>query len=1476
MPLISEVIKELINNTTSDQLDFTDVSRLYTDSVVIASNIDSGRSVDHLVKLGIKTKTWCWVLQGIIKRWTVREEEIKLLTPQVETILQVIKRLTETFKPSTLVLSVNISKPDAPGLIGTTTSASVSGSSMNEDQVMREESSEMSSSNNNNNNDNNLNNSNESVIGDENKVLRKKRPPTPPKKPKINRSALPGYPFQTGFNSHPTGSTSSSSSTSSSRNPLSFSSGVELRSEPVRSRGYQLQHQSRSTDSYGSINKPSMIESMSEMRISTSEKSYDPPSDNISVRSFPFSSRDSLNRVGRSSQNQSPTSTYSRGRDFFGSNNSNISNSTSGNNFISANSGNNSEYNQCIISKPGQIVHISDKTSKESREENLSSLGTSHGSLERHDSESASDSGAKSEVFSGVCSREGKNQMVTRDIISVEYNNHRTDNTDDVVGEIEDDEPEEEEEGEDDDDEVDENNIEKVSKSQTILFGPNLGYDEELYDEPPKSDGKSEDNLDEEDLGDEPEEEEDYEKEEERVIETEDEEEAIYDTVAPDEASVDDNYSNDYDYEVESTTHSDYHLDRDSSMTNLNNLKSYGEAHSFSNYVNIDYFLRREETSSKNDSDDNETQMSRSMSSDHDIDIDDSLPNVPAVGVGISSLSSIGGSVGALNVERSSTLRSSQTTYDEVFEPTGDSEAENYYGISDTEHNNTLDSQESEAGLQDSLDYDEEEAKAESERSSMYKCILFSIVDSETVYVDCLNTLLQYKKALKSTTESAHPLVSSTDLEAIFHKINDLYTIHSNFLDGVKKLVAQLKLHQQSLQSQQSSQSMSSNLPTLGDLFKILASRLGAYSAYLKNYSKALETVQRCIAANNQFAEITRAIKLSSMKGQSTTLEELLHKPVARVQKNALILHDLLKYTPENSQEYKSLKTALKMTQCFLNELNIAATEQMFPVQDKAQRRLVKESFIIEAPEGRRKLRHLFLFNDTIVCAKYKPSTRQKFTFDVKWYALLCDITLPDTEDITTIGIKEKELSSEIRNLRSKVSSIRDAIIKEKSKNNSKLLEKLKKKQADHEGQLVLILPQLPFVITHKSGKNYTFYLSSEFERTQWIESIRVLQQSAGSSHDTVNFSELQAWIETCRKGLNPSLGSFLMRSSKDEDLLHGDLYLTIGILYGIPQATELFIVVELDNYGHFFQKANTKVIRGSHELHFNQDFTLDLDGSSTLRCILYEEVPSQTKPLLRGKVTLELGRSWLKDKYTTKELIFSDCKLSINLKFISSEVSTMRFPAGKVYGAFGVPISQVTKKEKSSIPYLIVGCVKEVERRGVKEVGIYRVSGLSSDIQRLKRAFESNPYEAEHLLKEIDINAITGLLKMYLRELPEALFTNSLYKKFFDAFSLTSNEERRKRLTDLFTQLPPVNQNTINFLIDHFVNVNKYENLNKMSLHNLATVFGPTLIRPGSSTAAINNADTFTAGTIDVMAQAGILYFFLKKRVTEYDTGTL
>ena len=50
------------------------------------------------------------------------------------------------------------------------------------------------------------------------------------------------------------------------------------------------------------------------------------------------------------------------------------------------------------------------------------------------------------------------------------------------------------------------------------------------------------------------------------------------------------------------------------------------------------------------------------------------------------------------------------------------------------------------------------------------------------------------------------------------------------------------------------------------------------------------------------------------------------------------------------------------------------------------------------------------------------------------------------------------------------------------------------------------------------------------------------------------------------------------------------------------------------------------------------------------------------------------------------------------------------------------------------------------------------------------------------------------------------------------------------------------------------------------MSLHNLAMVFGPTLLRPGPH--AMKHKDLLESSTVDVMAQAGILYCFLQAKI--------
>lgn len=55
------------------------------------------------------------------------------------------------------------------------------------------------------------------------------------------------------------------------------------------------------------------------------------------------------------------------------------------------------------------------------------------------------------------------------------------------------------------------------------------------------------------------------------------------------------------------------------------------------------------------------------------------------------------------------------------------------------------------------------------------------------------------------------------------------------------------------------------------------------------------------------------------------------------------------------------------------------------------------------------------------------------------------------------------------------------------------------------------------------------------------------------------------------------------------------------------------------------------------------------------------------------------------------------------------------------------------------------------------------------------------------------------------------------------------------------------------------------------MSLHNLATVFGPTLLRPGTKADSAKHKDTLAAGTVDVMAQAGILYCYLQDLLSNH-----
>lgn len=72
------------------------------------------------------------------------------------------------------------------------------------------------------------------------------------------------------------------------------------------------------------------------------------------------------------------------------------------------------------------------------------------------------------------------------------------------------------------------------------------------------------------------------------------------------------------------------------------------------------------------------------------------------------------------------------------------------------------------------------------------------------------------------------------------------------------------------------------------------AKEIDVYGAFLQNYSRAVDTVRKCSQSNNDFADITRSIRLRSLnksqQGQAVSLETLLYSPVSRLQKNVEII----------------------------------------------------------------------------------------------------------------------------------------------------------------------------------------------------------------------------------------------------------------------------------------------------------------------------------------------------------------------------------------------------------------------------------------------------------------------------------------------------------------------------------------------------------------------------------------------------------
>ncbi|KAI1820762.1 rho GTPase activator Rga [Xylaria intraflava] len=161
----------------------------------------------------------------------------------------------------------------------------------------------------------------------------------------------------------------------------------------------------------------------------------------------------------------------------------------------------------------------------------------------------------------------------------------------------------------------------------------------------------------------------------------------------------------------------------------------------------------------------------------------------------------------------------------------------------------------------------------------------------------------------------------------------------------------------------------------------------------------------------------------------------------------------------------------------------------------------------------------------------------------------------------------------------------------------------------------------------------------------------------------------------------------------------------------------------------------------------------------------------------------------------------------------------------------FGSELADRAEYERRQIPSVVTRCIEEVELRGMEMEGIYRKTGGNSQVKIIQDGLDKNE-NFDISDPDMDITAVTSVLKQYFRKLPTPLLTYDIYDGILETNSLASDSEKCAHLQTVFSQLPRQHKDCLEFLMFHLSRVASRNSENLMTPRNLAVVFAPTIMR--------------------------------------------
>nr|XP_044995095.1 rho GTPase-activating protein SYDE1 [Jaculus jaculus] len=326
-----------------------------------------------------------------------------------------------------------------------------------------------------------------------------------------------------------------------------------------------------------------------------------------------------------------------------------------------------------------------------------------------------------------------------------------------------------------------------------------------------------------------------------------------------------------------------------------------------------------------------------------------------------------------------------------------------------------------------------------------------------------------------------------------------------------------------------------------------------------------------------------------------------------------------------------------------------------------------------------------------------------------------------------------------------------------------------------------------------------------------------------------------------------------------------------LGGLRPAPGATprDLCCLLQVDGVA----QARTGPLRaGPDFLRLDHTFHLELEAARLLRALVLAWDPGvrRHRPCAQGTVLLPsvfrgCQAQQLAVRLEPQGLLYAKLTLS----------ERQEAPATPEPRVFGLPLHLLVDRERSpgQVPVIIRKCVGQIEHRGLRVVGLYRLCGSAAVKKELRDAFERDS-SAVSLSEDAypDINVITGILKDYLRELPTPLITQPLYQVVLEA--MAQGHSGRASLgpegtRGLLSCLPDVERATLTLLLDHLRLVSAFHAHNRMTPQNLAVCFGPVLL-PARQALALarpraRGSGAGVSGAVDFKRHIEVLHYLLQ-----------